>query len=132
MGENVVTGVTFSDTSDKINTIINNSTIKELIPDIKSSDIVLYNGMLILNVKRGEETVEAFRIDVINEDVFIQAPLSHIYSDIFAENPIYYKYASVNVSSKIGKEILKNENYTIRLIDLQPSKSILRETQDAV
>lgn len=116
-------------TNDAITQIImNNSTIKELVPNIKPEDISVYNNMLLLNVKR-ENEVETFRIDLVNGKIMIQAPLNIEY--ISMETGVKYKYASVDVDSDIGRNILINSNYIISLKDLDPLNSIMRVEQDA-
>lgn len=109
--------------------IINNETIKELVPDITPGDISVYNGLLLLRVNRNEGAVETFRIDLKDGKVMIQAPLSYSYIDI--ETGVQYKFASVDVSSELGRNILTNENYVIRLKDVDPLSSIMRVDEKA-
>ena len=42
-----------------------------------------------------------------------------------------YYYVSVPVCSDIGKEILKNTNYAVKGSDLDMSKTIFRDTENA-
>jgi hypothetical protein len=109
--------------------IINNETIKELVPAITPGDISVYNGMLLLKVNRNEGVVETFRVDLADGKVMIQAPLSHPYIDI--DSGIHYKFASVDVSSELGRNILINENYVIKLKDVDPINSIMRVDEKA-
>ena len=109
--------------------IMNNEAIKELVPNISAENISLFNGMLLLTIPRSENSSESFRIDLIDGKVWIQAPLSVPYID--SRTKIAYKFASVDVTSDIGREILKNENYIIEMMSIDTPNTILRETQDA-
>ena len=112
-----------------IDIIINNTTIKELVPAITPGDISVYNGMLLLKINRDGGTIETFRIDLVDGKVMIQAPLSHPFINV--DNGEQYKYASVDVSSDIGRNILTNTNYIIELKDVDPINSIMRIDQNA-
>ena len=103
--------------------VINNSTIRELVPSVKKEDIYLNQHMLMMKVKRGVGEDELFRIDIIGNNILVQAPYEYPYP----WGSTIYKYVSVPVSSEVGKKILQEKNYKVKVTDdIIASESIFR------
>lgn len=116
-------------TSGLADIIINNPIIKEIIPDLKSEDIFVANHMLLMKVKRNDGE-EIYRLDIINDNILVQAPMETYYTH--RKSGTKYKYVSVPISTELGKKILSTENYQIKSSDsISANDSIFREDQNA-
>ena len=108
--------------------LVTNPTLKTYCPTINRNDIYIDNGMLMLNFRREDDSVELYRMDVINSTVLVQAQF---------ETPcplrgtdIKYGFVSVPVDSEIGIKIISTPNYKVSVLDkLDPSVSIFRINQ---
>ena len=63
---------------DIINRIVNDDIIKELGFNIRSTDINLSNGLILVNINHNN-IIEPYRFDIIGDKLFIQAPLCQTY-----------------------------------------------------
>ena len=120
---------------DVIDYIINNETVKELIPNIKASNVVVENGMIVLTVKRkGGTSIEKYRLDILNDGTLVvQAPFDFDYVDRMTGG--IYHFISVPVESDLGRDILANENRKITtedLFDISIQNSIFRYACDEI
>ncbi len=113
------------------NIIINDPTIKELIPEIKADDIYIQSYMLLMKVNRGNDE-EIYRLDILNNIIYVQAPFESPYHDISTN--IDYGFISVPINTELGRKILSTKDYKIKSTDcknIEINNSIFRETQDA-
>jgi hypothetical protein len=105
--------------------VISNKTLKAYSPDLKRNNIYMDNHMLMMNYPRIDGSSELYRIDVVGNDILVQAEF---------ENPcplrgtnIFYKYISVPVDSDLGIKILSTPGYKIKDSDmLDPANSVFR------
>ena len=105
--------------------IINND---DDLKDIDIDNAYIDNGMLLIDVNRGENK-ETFRLDYYNNKLYVQAPMDSPIPDY--NKQILYKYISVPVDSDIGKEILNNENYIVDSLKVPKEDCILRDAENA-
>ena len=119
-------------TNGLANIILNDPTIKTLVPDLNVNDIFFYNNMLFMKIRRGPGNEENYRLDILeNNVIYIQAPLEFPLADVYANNSIF-KFVSVPVGSETGQKILTVEKYVIKSMDsFEINKAIFRITNDA-
>lgn len=121
--------------SDIQDIIINDPDIKEVYPSINRNDISIENGLILIKVPRTasenteEPSYEVFRLDIVGSQIYIQAPLKSPIPNL--ETGIQYYFVSVPLCTELGKEIIKNHNFTVEISDVDINSSILRDTQDA-
>ena len=118
---------------DVIDYIINNETIKELVPNVKADNVVIENGMIILTVKRkGGTSVEKYRLDILNDgSLVVQAPFDFNYVNRMTGG--IYHFVSVPIDSDLGRDILANENRKISTTDcFDMTECIFRFTADEI
>ena len=120
-----------TDTNGLANVVMNDPAVKEVVPDLKPDDIFFYQGMLFLRVRRGPDTYEDYRIDIIKNIVYVQAPLDCPLENMNDIN-IVYNFISVPVRTETGKKILTHENYKVTSMDkFLIDETIFRETECA-
>lgn len=121
--------------SDIQDIIINDPDIKEVYPSINRNDISIENGLILIKIPRAasenteEPSYEVFRLDIVGAQIYIQAPLKSPIPNL--ETGVQYYFVSVPLCTELGKEIIKNHNYTVEISDVDINSSILRDTQDA-
>lgn len=108
------------------NIILSNETIKEL--DVTGDDINIINGMIILS-KRNNNDVEMFRLDIYNNDVYIQAPLATPLPNY--QGGTMYTFAAIPLDSDLGKEVINGKNYVININDIDKDSTIFRDAENA-
>jgi hypothetical protein len=119
----------FSLSEDQLKDIIvGNPILKQYSPTINRNDVYIENGMLMLNFRRADDSVELYRMDIINSTVLVQAQFETPCPMRGTE--IKYGFVSVPVDSEIGIKIISNPNYKVSVLDkLDPSVSIFRINQ---
>ena len=121
-------------TEDIYNKLILDPTIQEAYPDISINDLYFNQGLLLVKLPKTDESgnivEEAFRIDVINEKFYVQAPL-----DAGVPNPNnsaeIFRYVAVPLDSEIGKNIITGNNYVVKVSDIDINTTIFRLYENA-
>lgn len=113
--------------------IINDPNIREVYPSINKNDISISNGLILVKIpresKENEPENEVFRLDIIGNQIYIQAPLKNPIPNL--ETGIQYQFVSVPICTDLGKEILKNHNYIVDGSVIDINNSILRDSENA-
>lgn len=112
--------------------IIDDPDIRKIYPSINKNDITISNGLILMKIPRknpdGSDFDEVFRLDIIGNQVYIQAPLDAPLPNL--NTGTLYNYASVPICTDIGREILTNNNYIINATTVDIPNSILREAEN--
>lgn len=104
--------------------IVSDPDIKSVYPSINRNDILIEMGLILIKIPKDNGDVELYRLDIVDNQIYVQAPL-----DTPVDNNTFI---SVPVCTDVGKEILRNENYVVKLEDVDLENSIFRSQQNEV
>lgn len=116
----------FTNLNDIKDYIVADATIRELVPGVNRNNIEFRNGLILLNIPRGDEVIETYRVDLDEDQVYIQAPMNGPLFDY--KNNKMYAFVSVPTSTDMGREILTTPNYIadINKVDTMSGTTVLR------
>lgn len=116
-------------TEDIYARLINDPVIKEINPEFSINDISLETGFLLIKLPRTDESgnmvEEVFRMDIIDNKLYVQAPLNAPIPN--PNNPQeLFKFVAVPIDTEVGKNILTTFNYVVDTGDIDINTSLFR------